>query len=174
MHENGNKIQINIFCEPYYKAVIFYKVSYLQISSKWYISTVMSLFQSIMISWLPVTSFTRVHIAMKLKMLHWENFVSHPTNPISVHFHFSTSSLLFPANTHIPLCYWRLRAVIPAWTAYVPPRGAAAACSGSSFAAGCSRCCSAEGQMRQTMMMEGKLAIMLQIPCSKEFEKSSP
>lgn len=97
MHENGNKTQINIFCEPYYKAVIFYEVSYLQISSKWYISTVMS---SIMISWLPVTSFTRVHIAMKLKMLHWESFVSHPTNPISVHFHFSMSSLLFPANTH--------------------------------------------------------------------------
>lgn len=63
----------------------------------------------------------------------------------------------------VPSCCRRLRAVIPAWTAYVPPRGAAAACSGSSSAAGCSRCCSAEGRTRQTMMEEGKGAITLQI-----------
>lgn len=56
----------------------------------------------------------------------------------------------------IPLYYRRLRGVTPAWTAYVPPQGAAAACSGSSSAAGCSHCCSAEGHARQTMMMEGR------------------
>lgn len=63
----------------------------------------------------------------------------------------------------VPLYYQLLHGAAPAWTAYVPPRGATAACSGSSSAAGCFHCCSAEGHKRQTMTTEGKRkAITLQ------------
>lgn len=54
-----------------------------------------------------------------------------------------------------PLYHLCQCAVTPPWTAYAPPRGAAAACSGSSSAAGCSRCCLPEGQTRQTMTTKG-------------------
>lgn len=72
----------------------------------------------------------------------------------------------------IPLYYRCLCGVTPAWTAYVPPRGAAAACSGSSSAAGCSRCCSAEGHMRQTMTTEGKTAIKQQIKPVQKYQEN--
>lgn len=63
-----------------------------------------------------------------------------------------------------PLYHLCQCAAAPPWIAYAPPRGAAAACSGSSSAAGCSRCCLPEGQMRQTMTTKkGKAAITLQI-----------
>lgn len=112
----------------------------------------------------------------------WDNLTWHPSNWISVPL-FTLSMSSAAATTHkqihalpstIPSCYRRLCVVTPAWTAYVPPRGAAAACSGSSSAAGCSRCCSAEGHMRQTMTTEGRAAIKQQIKPVRIYQEIRP
>lgn len=77
-------------------------------------------------------------------------FVAPVTAHFSAQYVASVGSARETAAT-IPLYYLCPCAVTPAWTAYAPPRGAAAACSESSSAAGCSRCCLPEGQTRQTM-----------------------
>lgn len=106
----------------------------------------------------------------------------HPSNRISVPL-FTLSMSSAAATTHkqihtlpstIPSCYRRLCVVTPAWTAYVPPRGAAAACSGSSSVAGCSRCCSTEGHTRQTMTTEGRGAIKQQIKPVRIYQEIRP
>lgn len=72
----------------------------------------------------------------------------------------------------VPLYVRGLCAVTPAWTAYAPPRGAAAACSGSSSAAECSRCCSAEGQTTQKNDDRGKkTATKLQINSVQKYQE---
>lgn len=119
----------------------------------------------------------------QVKTLQRGSLTRSPTNPISAPFFTSVRRLcscLHLSHTHtlshtlpstVPLCYRRLCGATPAWTAYVPPRGAAAACSGSSSAAGCSRCCSAEGHTRQTMTTEGKTAITLQIKPVRKYRE---
>lgn len=97
--------------------------------------------------------------------------------PISAHFSAQYVASVGTARElagTIPLDHLCQCAVTPPWTAYGPPRGAAAACSGSSSAAGCSHCCLPEGQMRQPMRTKkGKAAITLQIKAACKHLKST-
>lgn len=118
-------------------------------------------------------------VTEKLKLLHSDSLTWHPTNPISIPFFTPVRRLCRDSHTHtwhalpstIPLYYRCLCAVTPPWTAYVPPRGAAAACLGSSSAVGCSHCCSAEGHARQTTTTEGITAIKLQIKPAQKYQE---